>query len=171
MIRRPPRSTLFPYTTLFRSGSSSARRPFHRTIFSGSTKKSNTVSGRAAILISRSTTAATSGCSTATSPPSFLEFRRFLQAFQSLVPERFEKRLQVVEALRAKAVQPASSLAPLGYQTGLPQHPQVLGDGRPCDLEAGSDFAGGQLLRRNQLEYAAAVRLRDRSDGFFHDLR
>src|SRR3712207_7951523 len=29
MIRRPPRSTLFPYTTLFRSGYSAAlRRPF-----------------------------------------------------------------------------------------------------------------------------------------------
>src|SRR2546422_1950022 len=27
MIRRPPRSTLFPYTTLFRSGPSAARRP------------------------------------------------------------------------------------------------------------------------------------------------
>src|SRR4051794_41539451 len=26
MIRRPPRSTLFPYTTLFRSGGTSARR-------------------------------------------------------------------------------------------------------------------------------------------------
>src|SRR5260221_10801262 len=26
MIRRPPRSTLFPYTTLFRSGSASGRR-------------------------------------------------------------------------------------------------------------------------------------------------
>src|SRR5207302_6990314 len=27
MIRRPPRSTLFPYTTLFRSGSSRPRHP------------------------------------------------------------------------------------------------------------------------------------------------
>src|SRR2546430_7772856 len=27
MIRRPPRSTLFPYTTLFRSGGSSPARP------------------------------------------------------------------------------------------------------------------------------------------------
>src|SRR3989449_11433782 len=27
MIRRPPRSTLFPYTTLFRSGSPCPRRP------------------------------------------------------------------------------------------------------------------------------------------------
>src|SRR2546425_7873672 len=29
MIRRPPRSTLFPYTTLFRSGRSATRRPSH----------------------------------------------------------------------------------------------------------------------------------------------
>src|SRR2546422_5437389 len=28
MIRRPPRSTLFPYTTLFRSHSSSCQAPF-----------------------------------------------------------------------------------------------------------------------------------------------
>src|SRR5258708_20767912 len=28
MIRRPPRSTLFPYTTLFRSGSSTTRASF-----------------------------------------------------------------------------------------------------------------------------------------------
>src|SRR5260370_38947026 len=27
MIRRPPRSTLFPYTTLFRSASATSRRP------------------------------------------------------------------------------------------------------------------------------------------------
>src|SRR5258708_8625852 len=30
MIRRPPRSTLFPYTTLFRSGWLSATRPSRR---------------------------------------------------------------------------------------------------------------------------------------------
>src|SRR3990172_8402161 len=30
MIRRPPRSTLFPYTTLFRSPLGSARSPGHR---------------------------------------------------------------------------------------------------------------------------------------------
>src|SRR5215203_5197795 len=30
MIRRPPRSTLFPYTTLFRSGRTRARRPTAR---------------------------------------------------------------------------------------------------------------------------------------------
>src|SRR5258708_12751568 len=31
MIRRPPRSTLFPYTTLFRSQFDSSRRPAHRS--------------------------------------------------------------------------------------------------------------------------------------------
>src|SRR5690242_21426171 len=30
MIRRPPRSTLFPYTTLFRSGEAAAHRPDRR---------------------------------------------------------------------------------------------------------------------------------------------
>src|SRR2546422_4008468 len=30
MIRRPPRSTLFPYTTLFRSPTLTNRIPFHR---------------------------------------------------------------------------------------------------------------------------------------------
>src|SRR5256885_11628207 len=29
MIRRPPRSTLFPYTTLFRSGPNAAAAPYH----------------------------------------------------------------------------------------------------------------------------------------------
>src|SRR5687767_15542358 len=38
MIRRPPRSTLFPYTTLFRSSRALARTPVR--------KIANTVSGR-----------------------------------------------------------------------------------------------------------------------------
>src|SRR3989442_6282906 len=32
MIRRPPRSTLFPYTTLFRSDDGDARRKGHREL-------------------------------------------------------------------------------------------------------------------------------------------
>src|SRR3712207_8719468 len=32
MIRRPPRSTLFPYTTLFRSRPTSAGAPVHETM-------------------------------------------------------------------------------------------------------------------------------------------
>src|SRR3712207_8173700 len=33
MIRRPPRSTLFPYTTLFRSDPAAAVLDFHRSAF------------------------------------------------------------------------------------------------------------------------------------------
>src|SRR5260370_17132325 len=32
MIRRPPRSTLFPYTTLFRSGEAGSRERRHRAV-------------------------------------------------------------------------------------------------------------------------------------------
>src|SRR3712207_9209541 len=35
MIRRPPRSTLFPYTTLFRSPGRAQRRPARRGVMSG----------------------------------------------------------------------------------------------------------------------------------------
>src|SRR2546430_5397480 len=35
MIRRPPRSTLFPYTTLFRSGIPAAKRRIRRQKFLG----------------------------------------------------------------------------------------------------------------------------------------
>src|SRR2546421_1676379 len=36
MIRRPPRSTLFPYTTLFRSRSSDASQPYLPLLWNGS---------------------------------------------------------------------------------------------------------------------------------------
>src|SRR2546425_2577002 len=39
MIRRPPRSTLFPYTTLFRSGSASIGNPSIRTKRASRVKK------------------------------------------------------------------------------------------------------------------------------------
>src|SRR5262252_7487820 len=39
MIRRPPRSTLFPYTTLFRSGSHRSRRPWARSPRKGARRR------------------------------------------------------------------------------------------------------------------------------------
>src|SRR3712207_8310019 len=48
MIRRPPRSTLFPYTTLFRSiGSAAARPPAHQI----PQEKSSTVSKNVAMFV------------------------------------------------------------------------------------------------------------------------
>src|SRR5260221_3819908 len=39
MIRRPPRSTLFPYTTLFRSSVNSAKNTFTRKAWTSSCQK------------------------------------------------------------------------------------------------------------------------------------
>src|SRR5256885_5270351 len=38
MIRRPPRSTLFPYTTLFRSGTEAVYSPGAETVYSPGTE-------------------------------------------------------------------------------------------------------------------------------------
>src|SRR3712207_6915014 len=45
MIRRPPRSTLFPYTTLFRSSSCRSRRSSSTCAFSGPPASSKTHRG------------------------------------------------------------------------------------------------------------------------------
>src|SRR2546427_5631165 len=39
MIRRPPRSTLFPYTTLFRSGAAQHRQPVLHRVDAGQTRE------------------------------------------------------------------------------------------------------------------------------------
>src|SRR5256885_7003114 len=44
MIRRPPRSTLFPYTTLFRSSRSSSSSSSHSSSSSSSSSSSNSSS-------------------------------------------------------------------------------------------------------------------------------
>src|SRR2546426_5978356 len=41
MIRRPPRSTLFPYTTLFRSGSSGKKLLGHEKVENASSHREN----------------------------------------------------------------------------------------------------------------------------------
>src|SRR5438874_5360235 len=51
MIRRPPRSTLFPYTTLFRSGGTHSPRSIDRPNVAAT---SNAPSGRAVAMPSRS---------------------------------------------------------------------------------------------------------------------
>src|SRR5258706_12159579 len=59
MIRRPPRSTLFPYTTLFRSPSAGAtRRPARRIGVATVSSRNDSNSGRAA------KTACTTACVT-----------------------------------------------------------------------------------------------------------
>jgi len=52
MIRRPPRSTLFPYTTLFRSDPESAARAFE-TILSSNPNSVDALRGLAALAVER----------------------------------------------------------------------------------------------------------------------
>src|SRR5918992_1978410 len=103
--------------------SSSAFRPIQRLIFPGSIRNGKTVSGRAATRTWRSTTLV---CSTATPPPSFLEFSRELQPLEPFVPEALDERLEVGEALRPRAVQASCSFAPFGHEAGFLQDRQVL---------------------------------------------
>src|SRR6187200_2706121 len=149
-------------------GSRLAPRPFHSTILSGSVKNSNTVSGRAAILTSRSTTVATSGWSTATSPPSLLVLRGDLQALEPVAPERFQERPQVFEAFASDAVETLGALAPLAHEPRTLQDREVFGHRRPRDRELGGDLPCRALSVGHELEDAAAVRLRDCAKGVFH---
>src|SRR4026208_21275 len=133
-------------------GSRLAWRPFHSTIFSGSVKNSNTVSGRAAILTSRSTTVASSGWSRATSPPSFLVLCGELQALEPVAPERFQERPQILETLAPHAVQPLRALAPLTHEPGTFEDGEVLGNCGTGNGELGRDLARRPLGTGHELE-------------------
>src|SRR2546426_6948806 len=51
MIRRPPRSTLFPYTTLFRSLSERGLLDYHRQAGGGAMRQRNTLQTRTLTLL------------------------------------------------------------------------------------------------------------------------
>src|SRR5918996_5574203 len=146
-------------------GSSSAFRPFHWIILSGSVKNSNTVAGPAAIRTSRSTMLRSSTCITF---PPFLELSRQRQALQALCPEALHELAQPAEALGPRPVETPSSLPALDDQPGFLQHRQVLGDRGPRDLELVRDLTGGQLPLPDELEDAPAARLGDGAGGGFH---
>src|SRR5256884_6618159 len=63
MIRRPPRSTLFPYTTLFRSSNGAASVPASVTVPGGSSSATFTVN-TSIVLVSTSATISASYSST-----------------------------------------------------------------------------------------------------------
>src|SRR5258705_6073024 len=73
MIRRPPRSTLFPYTTLFRS---SARNAARRTMATRGTVKAAGRSCHERTLSTTEDTGDKPGCSSASSASSVVEIAR-----------------------------------------------------------------------------------------------
>src|SRR5688572_9073388 len=116
-------------------GSSAASVPFHWIIFTGSTKKPNTVSGLASIRTSRSTASVCSGAFTIQPPLLFLGRRR--KAKEGVVPELLEERLELCQAFRARLVEVTCADAPLVDQAGGLQHLQMLRDRGPRDIEVG----------------------------------
>src|SRR3712207_7284814 len=76
MIRRPPRSTLFPYTTLFRSSTSSAESP-SASVWTSTVGRVN--SGRTSAVVLRSCmTPATSSPARSEEHTSELQSRQYL---------------------------------------------------------------------------------------------
>src|SRR5438270_10517934 len=93
-------------------GSSVASVPIHSTIFAGSVKYENTVSGAAATRTSCSRTLVAAGASGTASP--LLRFGRTLEALQPGREHLGEEAVKVVEALWADAVEaprPVTALA------------------------------------------------------------
>src|SRR5919197_984063 len=147
-------------------GSRVARRPFHRTILSGSMKNENTVSGLAAMRTSRWTTWSLVAATT----PSLLSlrFRRFLQQFEVLLPEALQERSKFGNALRSGPVEPPSPLPSLSHQARFLQYPKVLRYGRAGHLEVRGDLARGQLRGPHQAEDLPPPRLGNGANGTLH---
>src|SRR6185437_6422612 len=99
---------------------------------------------------------------------SFFPFCIVLQRLEPFAPERVEKRLQVGEPLRARAVEALRAVPALVHEPGLLEDAQMLRDRRPRHVELRGDLAGGALALPDELEDPAAPGLGDRSQRSFH---
>src|SRR5437016_5833652 len=107
--------------------------PIQRTILAGSVRNSNNTYGGASILISRSTSSVLA-IAIVNAPP-VLGLDLTSEGLESLAPEFIEERAQLSYALGAGSVDPSRAVAALAHETRLVEHPQVLRDRLPCDIE------------------------------------
>src|SRR4029077_5274350 len=124
-------------------GSRCAARPFHFTYSRGSVSSGNTVSGDAAMSITRSMT------STSVLMASLLTLGalgRGLQPGELYVPERREVGAELLHRGAACPVDAAPPVAPERHQSRIGEDPQVLGDCRTRDVEVRCDVADRPLL-------------------------
>src|SRR6266480_2596663 len=141
-------------------GSSVASMPIHSTIFTGSVKYENTVSGEAATRTSCSRTSVAAGAS-GTAPP-LLGLGRTLEARQPGRDHVGEEAMEVGEALGSHAVEPPRPVAALADQARLLEDREVLRDRRLRDGEARGDLPGASLSLCQQAQDLPALRLGDR---------
>src|SRR5215469_9568192 len=116
-----------------------ARMPSQRTSFSGSVKKENTISGRAAIYRSRSTISSSGAVMGSGSP--FFSFRLLLQALQMLIPKAVQKTPQFSKTFWVSTIKPLRSFAAHGHQIGSHEDLQVLGNSWTGQREMRRDVA------------------------------
>jgi hypothetical protein len=70
----------------------------------------------------------------------FLVLGGGLERTQALGPEDLEISPELGDGFRPRAIQALRPVPPLGDQARLLQDAQVLGDGRPGDVEAAGDL-------------------------------
>src|SRR3712207_7596398 len=95
MIRRPPRSTLFPYTTLFRSKRLAAARRAGRRTLRCRARSSTSGGGRSGVPISASTTTSSSWEARSEEHTSELQSRQYLVCRLLLEKKKHLKHTQV----------------------------------------------------------------------------
>src|SRR5262245_5662389 len=105
-------------------GSSVTARPIQRIIFSGSTKKAKTISGRAAICTLRSRMSL--GCSAMVVVPPLFGFSRLFELREATIPKLIEKRPEIGQPFLPCAVKPPGALAAHAHQASSGKHLEVL---------------------------------------------
>src|SRR3954447_24800733 len=142
-------------------GSSVASAPIHWTIFSGSVKKPNTVSGSAAILTSCSRVSVSLGVA-GTGLALLLCLRGALESREPRRQHLGDEAVQVGHPLGTHAVQPARALAAFVDEARLAQHLEVLRDCRLRQGEVRDHIARRALAVRQDPQDLAPRGLGDR---------
>src|SRR2546429_3423033 len=117
MIRRPPRSTLFPYTTLFRSGFSNSARSlaFCLSDRRGSVIISAIIWSNISVQVSGSASGSFCIC-----------FAMQVESRSEEHTSELQSRLHLVCRLLLEKKKKTLSLDPLGHSTTIPRFPQAI---------------------------------------------
>jgi hypothetical protein len=74
-----------------------------------------------------------------------VSFDHVSETVEVLTPKVFEQSLERPQPVAVGAIEPPGPFSSLGNETGLPEDPEIVGDGLPGDVEIGSDFSGSPL--------------------------
>src|SRR5579864_2237699 len=92
------------------------------------------------------------------------------QRLEPIVPESLEERLQLLEPLWPRPVEPPRAVPSLAHKSRLLENTEMLRDGRPGDLEPRSDLPRGELAVAHEQEDLPPAWFRDRLDCCVHAL-